>query len=159
MKLILNQDKRKYKPLLNSNDQLLYHHSTQCHVSLQCFLDRNPIYWCFVPQLIIHVKEDNEHYHRWKKMRTNDDSTTKSGLFDAVTVDLVRTQNEVEQLIRSLPEPPSGYEFSIRQRQEQFHFFQKKKEYQLYSSDLVHLYHYSMIAVCMFTCVFLPIIV
>jgi hypothetical protein len=38
---------------------LLYQHSTGCPLILECFLDNNPEYWCFVPMLLDEATANN----------------------------------------------------------------------------------------------------
>ena len=53
--------------MANKYDRLLYHHSARCRYGLQRFLDKNPSYWCFIPQLSSDVKVNNDAYFALKK--------------------------------------------------------------------------------------------
>lgn len=162
------------RPLRNQYDLLLYQHSARCSSGLQRFLGKNPSYWCFIPQLNQDVKVDNDIYFTAKKNKSNtyvypttvnpfgdmpipteqssasSSSSGKPMFFAAVVADLTRTKEETQELVRHLPDPPLGYDFSHRQREEQAQFFQMKKENCVFRSDFVDLYIYSMVAVCMY---------
>ncbi|CAF2935916.1 unnamed protein product, partial [Rotaria sp. Silwood2] len=179
VKMMFIQSQRNKEPLANPYDQCLYHHSSRCQSGLQRFLDRNPVYWCFVPQTCGRVSLDNEQF--WdakKKMKDQKNRTSaftadltvpmeehnrslsissatgssKSMFFEAIVVDMKRTQEDAQRLIRDLPGPPKGYDFSLQQRQEQFDFFREKREQRVVPSDYVHLYNYSMVAVLPMHC-------
>ena len=171
--------------MANKYDLLLYQHSARCRYGLQRFLDKNPAYWCFIPQLSKHVKLDNEAYFASKRKNQHNYATTmnpfadvtviaehaniiatqqqtseseilplnasgKPMFFAAIVADMTRKKDEAQQLVRDVPDVPMGYEFSIRQREEQFQFFRAKKENCVYPSDYVDLYNYSIVAVCMY---------
>ena len=160
------------RALRNQYDLLLYQHSARCSSGLQRFLGKNPIYWCFIPQLSQDVKVDNDIYFAAKKNKSTttyvypttvnpfgdmtiptEQSSASSGkpmFFAAVVADLTRSKEETQELVRHLPDPPRGYEFSHRQREEQTQFFQMKKDNCVFRSDFVDLYNYSMVAVCMY---------
>lgn len=76
-------------------------------------------------------------------------------LFATVVADLKRNSEETQQLVRRVPEPPMGYEFSFRQKEEQRQFFESKNDERAYASTFVDLYNYSIVAVCMYIVTFL----
>ena len=186
IKTILDQDKRKhefvhsrlylsvcfyilFRTLNNPYDQLLYYHSAVCHHGLQRFLNRNPIYWCFVPQSSAEVKLDNDEYYLNMKKNKDNQSTTVNTfnvvkdspkatttskspfLFAPLLVDINRTTEETNRFVHNIPKPPNGYQFSQRQFDEQFLFFFDRKENQVGPSDYVDLYQYTVVAVCKLT--------
>ena len=53
--------------MANKYDRLLYQHSARCRYGLQRFLDKNPSYWCFIPQLSSDVMVNNDAYFALKK--------------------------------------------------------------------------------------------
>ena len=158
-----------FRTLNNPYDQLLYYHSAVCHHGLQRFLNRNPIYWCFVPQSSAEVKLDDEYYYSNMKQNKDNQSTTvntfnivkdspkatttskKPFLFAPLLVDINRTTEETNRFIHNIPKPPNGYEFSQRQFDEQFQLFFDRKENQVAPSDYVDLYQYTVVAVCKLT--------
>jgi hypothetical protein len=77
-------------------------------------------------------------------------TSKKPMFFEAIVCDLKRTKQETQPLVRNLPDPPPGYEFSSRQREEQTQFFEEKKDNNIFPFDFVDLYNYSIVAVCMY---------
>lgn len=146
--------------MIDSHDQLLYHHSAVCRHGLQRFLNQNSKYWCFVPQTTADAQADNQRYQQTKKKpKANDDhddeqatSTTSKQpmLFASILADRHRTKEESSRFVRDIPQPPSGYEFSERQCDEQFQFFFERKETQVAPADYIDLYNYTIVAVCMY---------
>jgi hypothetical protein len=141
--------------LANKYDLLLYQHSARCQYGLQRFLNKNPSYWCFIPQSVRQVKLANEAYVITSQPppaegpRSLLTASGKPMLFAEIVADMIRTDEEAEQLARNVPEPPMGYAFSYRQKEEQKQFFQVKNENRVFPSDFVHLYNYAIVAVCM----------
>jgi hypothetical protein len=67
--------------------------------------------------------------------------------FAPLLVDMTRTEEETRRFVRNVPEPPKGYEFSRRQREEQYHFFYKRTENSVFPSNYSDLYNYVVVAV------------
>jgi hypothetical protein len=72
----------------------------------------------------------------------------KPMFFAPLLTDLTRTKEEARRLVNDIPQPPRGYEFSRRQRAEQFDYFFERKDNRVLPSDLTDLYNYAIIAVC-----------
>ena len=113
----------------------LYQHSAHCSKALQHFLDYNFHYWCFVPmkrpELIMH---NASRQHLPATHRTSDTSWT-------------RTDEEVRSLVENVPKPPTGFEFSMYQRQQQASFFKSMKDQSLPRYN-VDLYNADIVAIC-----------
>ena len=107
----------------------LYQHSPRCSAALQIFLDYNPQYWCFVPMKQIDANADNA--------RPGDALTTASTLY-------VRTDEQANALVKNVPPPSTGFDFSADQRQTQRHFFKllidrvvPRDDVNLFNADIV----------------------
>ena len=115
--------------MINPYDEFLYHHSATCSHGLQRFLDRNPHYWCFVPQRIADAeREDKEYVAPPTSVPPTETTTGKPMLFASVLVDQYRKEEDAKRLMRQIPPPPTGYRFSHRQYDEQRQFFIERKE-------------------------------
>jgi hypothetical protein len=113
----------------------LYRHSSLCSTAMQLFLDHNPDYWCLVP-----MKSNDAD---------RDDQAMTSSMHDVICLSgtSVRNDGEVQAFSSNVPASMTGYRFSIRQKNEQRHFFTNKL-------DLIHpsmdfdLYHAAIAIVC-----------
>jgi hypothetical protein len=83
------------------NKMRLYQHSARCPVALRAFLDCNPNYWCFIPQLSQDAAVDNARH---------------SGAHPE--------DSRLMAYLERVPVPPAAYAFSSRQRDEQRAFFE-----------------------------------
>ena len=84
----------------------LYQHSVHCSVALRAFLERNPMYWCFIPV-------------PWDQSPTTDDPHPTDNSQPVRTVD----RAQVMRCLRHVPAPPTAHFFSQRQRKMQYSFF------------------------------------
>lgn len=156
----LFSDNKTRRRLKVPYDEYLYYHSARCRPVLQRFLEKHPIYKCFVPKPKAQVKLDNDQYllnqrRQQTETKTTDEPTTtkpvRPCLFAAVVGDLQRTDNETKELFRQIPVPPDDYDFTHEQRQQQWTFFQDRQEKLFYPKDFIDLYRYTIIAVCRLT--------
>lgn len=114
---------------------LLYQHSSQCATAIRLFLERNPVYWHFVPLLAADVNQDNINFNR-TPVKPNT-TTNSSALF---------LDRPTQSFLAHIPDPPLGYKFADRQIEKQIHFFQNniiKDPYQ----DTVYVFNAEIIAV------------
>jgi hypothetical protein len=144
--------------------QLLYQHSPRCPLVLQCFLDKNPEYWCLVPILWHEARADDKANASTSSSSrgANAIHTTAPQLqpesptfaaqppqfFEEVLRNSTRSTQECIWLANGVPKPPSGYKFSRRQIDEQIDFFKFKKEARVLPSNLIDCYKCTIIAVC-----------
>ena len=138
----------------------VYQHSPRCPIVLQRFLDNNPDYWCLVPMEWLEAKADDATVSASSFASITVDSTTGHESREKSTVSTkrlrfadvlegnMRSQEESTLLSKAMPKPPTGYQFSSRQIQEQIDFFKQKKESYVTPSHLVDLYNYAIVAVC-----------
>ena len=115
----------------------LYQHSARCSVALQLFLDDNPDYWCFVPTKCIEVNLLNGEVYRTPSIRSHIPITP--------TIAWARSDEQVRWLVENVPRPPTGFDFSIGQRQQQAHFFKLLQD-RVVPSDNVNLYNADIVA-------------
>lgn len=110
----MNDAKKRFR-----NERLrwmrLYQHSARCHVALQSFLECNPMYYCFIPQL-------------WNdSMMTNFDCMGEPLARDSELSYLVERgvveHPQLAEYLQRVPLPPVQYMFSYQQRQQQRFFF------------------------------------
>ena len=126
-----------------ANKMRLYQHSAHCPAALRAFLDCNPFYWCFIPQLWDDVlARNNVHFPN----AANDEPAM------AFSIAKSRVDNQrVSRCLNNVPSPPGAYIFSFRQRQQQrkfFEWFLSLPVDELPYSPL-DLYQVAMITVCM----------
>ncbi|CAF1346280.1 unnamed protein product [Rotaria sordida] len=117
---------REPDPLIPDCEKKLYAHSTQCSVALQVFLKCHPEYWCLVPMTKEQVQMDDAHItsvERYLLARYQDSFsvTTQTGTYE-------RNKTLVQWCVNHVPSPPSNYQFSLRQKVEQYRFFRKKSD-------------------------------
>ena len=120
--------------MLAKDRMRLYRHSSLCSTAMQLFLDRHPRYWCLVPRKVSEVERDDDD--------DDDDAALKLPLNSAT-----RTDAEANELCDHLPRPMAGYQFSRRQRQQQWSFFKSKSDLIPLSVEF-DLYHAAIVIVC-----------
>lgn len=114
--------------ILRKDRMKLYQHSTQCRVAWQCFLDRNPEYWPFIPMPIDSVNETDQVIIDEQQIKR-------------------RSYEQARIYVDALPKPPAGFIFTEQQKREQLRFFQLKKDMIAFDLD-TDLYRSSVISVC-----------
>ena len=130
-----------------ANQIRLYQHSARCSVALRSFLDCNPNYWCFIPQVWQEAITENIQYLRRGDGRSS--HTTDPQLINTILMGAIDNQR-VASYLDYVPLSPAAYAFSYRQRQDQRLFFEKfvsSSIHQLSYSSL-DLYRVAIIAVC-----------
>ena len=110
-------------------------HSPRCSAALQLFLDYNPEYWCLVPMKTMEVN------------MVNTNRIPPSVSSSVIETSWARTDEDIRLIIERLPEPPSGYDFSINQRQQQHHFFKLRHDV-IVPRDNVDLYNADIVTIC-----------
>jgi hypothetical protein len=120
----------------------VYRHSARCYMGLRSFLECNPMYWCFIPQL-------------WNdSMMLNFDCTGEPLERDSEVNYLVQRgvieNPRVAYYLRRVPLPPAQYIFSYQQRQQQRFFFRNlvNNVYDGIPYCPMDLYQYKVIVVC-----------
>ena len=119
-----------------------YQHSARCHIGLRSFLECNPMYECFIPQL-------------WNdSMMVNFDCMGEPSDRDSEVNHLVQhgviEHRQVADYLRRVPLPPTQYIFSYQQRQQQRFFFRNMVSgvYGSIPYRPLDLYQYKIIVVC-----------
>jgi hypothetical protein len=132
-----------------TNQMRLYQHSAGCPVALRSFLDCNPIYWFFIPQLWHEAISENIVYLRERERETKTSNPTDPELDSVVMMGAMDNQR-VARCFEYLPSPPAVYTFSYRQRQDQRlffeNFFSSSMQQLPYSS--LDLYKMPVIVIC-----------
>ena len=141
------------------NKMRLYQHSARCPIALRSFLECNPDYWCFIPQLWYEANEDNLIHFRGTSSSSS--STSCSSLSLSLSSDADREETDITMMnainrqrifyfLDHVPIPPGAYAFSYRQHAQQRLFFEKylslPPEQLPYST--IDLYQVAIIAVC-----------
>ena len=118
----------------------LYEHSTQCPVALNVFIRCQPVYWCFVPISVEQAMADD----------TGLSSDEASILIDRSAHDTAeplspyhRHPSLIHWCLRNVPLPPQNYQFSLRQRVEQYGFFRDRLD--LFPTRFLDLYNAAII--------------
>ncbi|CAF1623635.1 unnamed protein product [Rotaria sp. Silwood1] len=124
-------------PYIPDYEKKLYAHSTQCSVPLQLFLKCHPEYWCFVPMTNEQVLIDNARVSPLEINLLND---YQNSLFTATqTSQYTRDMTLVQWCVNHVPSPPLNYQFSIRQKIQQYEFFSTKSD--IYVTRFLDLYN------------------
>jgi hypothetical protein len=116
----------------------LYQHSLHCSFALQLFLEQNPSYWCFIPMKSVDVSKANENRHRVSPIPISEMSASSWNYNDT----------DVHLLVKNVTKPPTGFDFSISQREQQTDFFKAGQHYTV-SSNNIDLYDADIVAICM----------
>lgn len=124
--------------ILRKDRMKLYQHSVRCPVAMQIFLDANPQYWRFVP-MTLEEAEKPEQQH------------IESGNFSEEINWNLRSKEDCQIYVESVPKPPSGYTFSNRQILLQSQYFHKKRDTILPNQD-IDLFNATIVALCKLLC-------
>lgn len=111
-KWIANYDRDEHDRLRRMR---LYQHVARCPVALGRFLQFNPQYWCFIPQLIDEDQPTSTDVFGEPLYR---DSEIEYLFDQGIIVDV-----DVIRCLQRVPQPPVGYRFTYQQRQQQRFFF------------------------------------
>jgi hypothetical protein len=125
--------------MLAKDRMRLYRHSSLCSTAMQLFLDRHPRYWCLVPMKVSEVERDDAA------------TATAAAALKLRLNSATRTDAEANELCDHLPRPMAGYQFSRRQRQQQWSFFKNKSDLIPHSVEF-DLYHAAIVIVCKNQC-------
>jgi hypothetical protein len=141
---------------LVNNTMFVYQHSARCPLAMQRFLEKNPEYWCLVPQSWHEARmEDASASSILATRQLQEQQSPTLGrqrmFFGPLLEGTTRSQDEAEWLKNGVPKPPAGYRFSRRQMEQQIQFFKSKKDRCDLSSNIADLYNYAIVAVCMYS--------
>ena len=119
----------------------LYQHSTQCSVALQVFLKCQPAYWCFVPMTKEQVLIDDVHITA--AQRNILAQYADSASIETEINEYQREMTLVRWCVNHVPAPPLNYQFSLRQKIEQYEFFRDRSD--RFLSRFLDLYNAAMV--------------
>ena len=110
------------------------------------FLKCQPTYWCFVPMTIEQVMIDDANITSVDK-----NILANYQVRDSTDVEEARRRHQrdstlVRWCIDNLPQPPASYQFSFRQRIEQYEFFQCQTD--LFHTRFLDLYNAAIVIAC-----------
>ncbi|CAF1457059.1 unnamed protein product [Rotaria sordida] len=128
----------KSKEISAKDRMKLYQHSTQCPIAMQIFLDANPQHWRFVPMTL----EESERSER--KM-------IPPYTFSEEISWTIRSKEDTQIYVETVPKPPKGFTFSNRQIMLQTQYFHKTQDRTLPNQD-IDLYNATIVAVLPETC-------
>lgn len=132
---------------------LLYRHAVRCSVAMQIFLNFNPIYWCFAPHRYAEVEVQNRINGTLPSslilldpvFPTSIASKDRAAILGTSTT---RSDESVRSCMRNLPPVPNGYDFTLRQRIEQFQYFKQKHDVSHQQNPELALFNVAVVAVC-----------
>lgn len=137
---------------LTKDRMLLYKHAARCPWTIQIFLNFNPVYWRFVPITVNEAIEQNRHYVLPSSLILLDlINPTSIGSKDRRAIPATantRCDETVRSCMRHIPQVPSGYTFSTRQRTQQFQYFKDKLDMKTKQDEYIDLFNVAIIAVC-----------
>jgi hypothetical protein len=89
---------------------------------------------------VLDVDASNANLERGFSVQTNEGQASSSTTY-------VRTNEQAHSMVKNVPQPPPGFDFSIAQRQQQQQFFKSLVD-RFVSRDDVDLYDADIVAVC-----------
>ena len=122
------------------SQQHLYRHSTQCSVALNVFLTCQPNYWCFVPITTAEAMIDDTQLTMNERSILNDHGSQNN---PQTVSEYNRDSSLVHWCLAHVPLPPPNYQFSVRQRIEQYCFFRDRLD--LFPSRFLDLYNAAIV--------------
>ncbi|CAF1049309.1 unnamed protein product [Rotaria sordida] len=123
------QDDRPRDPKFPDHENRLYEHLTYCPVAIKMFLKGHPDFWCLVPMTKEQVLMDNATLSVDERNRLEEyQSSSIVETTTTTTNPYIRELSLVQWCIKYLPPPPLNYQYSLRQKLEQYEFFRGKKE-------------------------------
>jgi hypothetical protein len=102
----------KSQQMIDKERMRLYQHPMNCSSTVQSFLNQNSEYWIFVPMLNEEANQENAYF---QKQTILPNTTTNN-----------QNKTNLQQILDTLPKPPSGYKFSNYQVRKQYEFFATK---------------------------------
>ena len=128
--------KPKSEAMLANDAHYLYLHAARCPAIMQLFLDRNPIYWCFVP-----VPKDTA-------ARTSPFTRPLAPSPTPQVSAVLRADAQVARLLEHVPRPGhADYTFSPEQVHEQKAYFKFSKDRQPVNMHQTNFYNGTVVAV------------
>ncbi|CAF3808946.1 unnamed protein product [Rotaria sp. Silwood1] len=128
-------------PTFPEDQNRLYEHSTYCLAALKIFLETHPDFWCFVPMTKEQVAIDDATLTMADRNQLAE--YEHSSTLPTETNAYQRDMNLVRWCIKYLAPPPPNYQYSLRQKIEQYEFFREKKE--CFVSRFLSLYNAAIV--------------
>lgn len=136
------QSLSQYFRLIPNSHRKLYQHSIQCSVALEIFLKCHPRYWCWVPMTREQILKDDAHLTPEHKNRLSQWEEAKD-FFETEPNEYQRDLSLVRWCVNHVPTPPLHYGFSLRQKLEQYEFFQDRVD--RFPSRFLDLYNATIV--------------
>ena len=129
--------------IISDGHAKLYEHSTACPVALKMFLRCQPNYWCFVPMTREQAMADDANITSSdRNILDNYQIHDSIGVGEASSKH-IRDSILVRWCVNNLPQPPPTYQFSMRQRIEQYEFFRDRLD--LFPTRFFDLYNTAIV--------------
>ncbi|CAF1568975.1 unnamed protein product, partial [Adineta steineri] len=119
----------------------LYQHSIQCLATIEMFLTCHPRYWCFVPMTREQAIIDDMNLTSTERnlLAEYQMSHSEYNTHETSTNSFQRSDNNASWCMNNIPSPPSNYQFSLRQKLDQWNFFQNRSD--IFTSRYINLYN------------------
>jgi hypothetical protein len=124
----------------------LYRHSLECHVVLRMFLKCQPKYWCFVPMITEQAMVDDANLTMTERHTLAKYQTHHPTQFKETTSQYIRDTILVCWCVDHVPSCPPNYQFSLRQKLEQYEFFRDRID--LFPTRFLDLYNAAIVLAC-----------
>jgi hypothetical protein len=132
--------------VINDNHTKLYQHSLECPIVLQMFLKCQPDYWCFVPMRTEQAIIDDANLTVTERDTLATYQTSNSTLIEQARSPYIRDAILVRWCVDHVPSCPRNYQFSLRQKIEQYEFFRDRMD--LFPIRFLDLYNAAIVIAC-----------
>ena len=132
----------KSEETIANDENWLYQHAARCPAVIQLFLDRNPLYWCFVPVPTDRALRANT-YGPPQPIPTSGQITTT-----IANIPMVRRSDTLSmRFANNIPTPDGEYIFKHEHFNEQKHFFKYGKDRDPINMHNLKFYNATVVAV------------
>ena len=130
--------------MINESHTKLYQHSTECSTALQMFLTCQPTYWCFVPMTLEQARIDDATITSAERsILAQYQMHDSRQVVEEATSAFTRDPTLVRWCVDHVPASPPNYQFSLRQKSEQYEFFRDRLD--LFPTRFLDLYNAAIV--------------
>ncbi|CAF1165110.1 unnamed protein product [Adineta steineri] len=123
----------------------LYQHSIECLTTIKIFLACHPRYWCFVPMTSEQAAIDDTNITSIERsiLVAYEMSHSEYNTYERSNNPYQRTTTNVAWCMNNLPSPPPNYQYSLRQKLDQWNFFRDRLDF--LTSRFLNLYNRTIV--------------
>ncbi|CAF2129272.1 unnamed protein product [Rotaria magnacalcarata] len=113
--------------ILSPTHSKIYQHSTTCPIAIGVYLKCQPDYWCLVPMTKEQAMIDDANITSTEKNLLYEYQASTTRETETTTLsEYIRPMTLIRWCVDHLPQPPTNYQFSFRQKIEQYTFFRNR---------------------------------